>query len=58
MCQGCGFSEPKESAAFVDPKSWQKMAVYDSESAKDPDYLCRETLLEIGISIGRGLALR
>ena len=31
----------KESAAFVDPKSWQRMAVYDSESARHPDYLCR-----------------
>ena len=31
----------KEPAAFVGPKKWQRMAVYDSESARHPDYLCQ-----------------
>ena len=48
----------KESAAVVDPKSWQKMAVYDSGSARPRIISVGATSLEIGISIGRALPLR
>jgi hypothetical protein len=45
-------------SAFVDPKSWQKMAVYDSESARPRIISVGATLSEIRVSVGRTLALR
>ncbi len=54
----CSTVSRSGDSAFVDPKSWQKMAVYDSESARRRIISVGATLSEIRVSDGRTLALR